>query len=276
MSSIAPRYACKLQFLAMSQLLTFLRIADGFGFREKMMAWNQEQIPVSIAKQIGWNMAIDAVGAGVYGGIVKRDWSGSIVIGDEWPENNVAPPAHNPLHPTGPYLDFSKYNSANRGYAKIASLISKGAVSELEGLFQSIPDDASRRKLANLVMTGGARPLHMCGMGSGADTSEIITVLIKYGADVNAKDNYELTPKDRMAGNIALQRHRGVSGRDLPLGVPMWTSDDFMYTGPGESEVQKAAEDVGASAESESNPLPWVVGGAALLLLVQLYYRELA
>ena len=28
--------------------------------------------------------------------------AGTVVIGDEWPENNRAPPAHNPVHSTGP------------------------------------------------------------------------------------------------------------------------------------------------------------------------------
>merc|ERR1712224_865096 len=117
-----------------------------------------------------------------------------------------------------------------------------GASTELENLFQSIPNDASRKKLANLVMAGGARPLHMCGMGRGGDTSELITVLIKYGADVNAKDNYEYTPMDRLAsnsvaGNRILQSHVGKRGRQLPRGVPKWDSDDFAYSGPGEVEA---------------------------------------
>jgi hypothetical protein len=249
MISVEVNFRCTLQLITMAQLLASLRTAAGFAGKpipdDMMMTWNQEQIPVRTALQIGWNLPMDVVGAGVYGGIVKRDVDGRVVNGDEWPENNIAPPAHNPVHSTGPYLNFSKFNAANRGYTKIATLIQQsrgGAASELEDLFQSIPNDASRRKLANLVMTGGARPLHMCGMGRGGDTSEIIKVFIKYGADVNAKDNYEYTPMDRLssnsvAGNRVLQSHGGVRGRDLPRGVPQWDSDEFMYTGPGESDV---------------------------------------
>lgn len=37
------------------------------------MSWNREPIPYQTALQIGWNLPIDVVGAGVYGGIVKRD-----------------------------------------------------------------------------------------------------------------------------------------------------------------------------------------------------------
>merc|ERR1740138_1363288 len=129
---------------------------------DAMMTWNNEQIPVHVALGIGWNLPIDVVGAGVYGGIVKRDVAGKIVIGDEWPENNRAPPAHNPVHSRGPYLDFSKLTAENRGYSHIANLIISGRASKLEALLESAGSDDERRKLANLVMTGGARPLHMC------------------------------------------------------------------------------------------------------------------
>lgn len=240
-----------LAFLAVPlifHMLAQLRSVTGLGGKQvsadMMMSWNQEAIPVQVALQIGWNLPIDVVGAGVYGGIVKRDSNGNVVIGDEWPENNVAPPAHNPVHSKGPYLDFSKYTSANRGYSKIAVLIQqsrRGDASKMEALFQSIPEEKDRKKLANLVMTGGARPLHMCGMGAGGDTSEIIKVLIKYGAEVNAKDNYEYTAMDRLSsnnvkGNQVLQSHGGVRGRQLQRGVPQWDSDEFSYTGPGETE----------------------------------------
>merc|ERR1712008_302020 len=85
---------------------------------------------------------------------------------------------------------------------------------ELEGLFEQA-QSSERTQLANLVMTGGARPLHMCGMGRGGDTSEIIQILIRHGADVNAKDNYEYAPMDRLAsnfvaGNAVLKSHGAV------------------------------------------------------------------
>eukprot|EP00928_Gymnodinium_smaydae_P084451 TRINITY_DN67729_c0_g1_i1.p1 TRINITY_DN67729_c0_g1~~TRINITY_DN67729_c0_g1_i1.p1 ORF type:complete len:225 (-),score=26.92 TRINITY_DN67729_c0_g1_i1:175-810(-) len=203
-----------------------------------MMNWNKEPIPFQVALQIGWNLPMDVVGAGVYGGIAKRDANGKVIIGDEWPEDNRAPPAHNPVHSVGPYLDFSKFTPSNRGYTAIARMIQRGNVSEIEALFQSIQAPEEKKKLANLVMTGGARPLHMCGMGRGGDTSEIIKVLVANGADVNAKDNYEYTPMDRLAsncvsGNAVLRSHGGVNGRKLPRGVPQWDSDEFAYLGPG-------------------------------------------
>merc|ERR1719231_1674183 len=95
-----------------------------------MMAWNKEPIPYAVALRIGWNLPMDVVGAGVYGGIAKRDASGRIVVGDEWPEDNRAPPAHNPVHSTGPFLDYSKLTQENRGYPKIATLIMTGKVTK--------------------------------------------------------------------------------------------------------------------------------------------------
>jgi len=200
------------------------------------MQWNNEKIPFGIALQIGWNLPIDVVGAGVYGGFVKRDDMGKIIRGDEWPENNFKPPAHNPVHSTGPYLDYSKFTKENRGYTKIARLIQHRGSQELDEFISQLEDESERKKLANLVMTGGARPLHMCGMGRGGNTSDLIEVLVKHGAEINAKDNYELTPMDRLASNSVtgrkvLQKYGGKYGRQLSRGCPEWTSDEFDYTG---------------------------------------------
>ena len=122
----------------------------------------------------------------------------------------------------------------NRGYTKISIVIQNGDISELENLFNSLKEEKEKEKLANLVMTGGARPLHMCGMGRGRDASELIKSLISYGADVNAKDNYELTPMDRLAsnwcsGSAILRQHGALPGRKLKPGVPNWENDEFDY-----------------------------------------------
>ena len=97
-----------------------------------LMNWNKQPIPIEVALQIGWNLPIDVVGAGVYGGIVKRDDAGKVVVGDEWPENNRAPPAHNPVHSTGPFLDYAKFSKANRGYTHIANLIIDGSPTKMD------------------------------------------------------------------------------------------------------------------------------------------------
>jgi hypothetical protein len=224
--------------LQLLHLIMFARLRPSS--TQGMMDWNGEPIPYQVALQIGWNLPMDVVGSGVYSGIVKRDESGKILVGDEWPENNKGPPAHNPVHSKGPYLDFSKLTPSNRGYTDIARVIQSGDANTLAKMFQSIDDDTQKRKLANLVMTGGARPLHSCGMSRGGDASAMIKVLIDNGADVNAKDNYEMTPLDRLAsnsvsGNRILRSHGAVSGRQLPKGVPQWDSEEFAYLGTGDS-----------------------------------------
>jgi len=201
------------------------------------MRWNDQPIPLEVARRVGWHPSTDMVGAGVYGGVVKRDSTGKILVGDEWPEDNCAPPAHNPVSSSGPYLDYSKYTPANRGYSVISTLIIDGNASRLDALFNSIDSETDRRSLANLVMTGGARPLHMCGMSYGADAAELVKVLIKHGADVNAKDNYSMTPIDRLGSNAVtgasiLKKHGAVSGFMLSPELPDWQSDDFVFTNP--------------------------------------------
>merc|ERR1719353_1644412 len=104
------------------------------------------------------------------------------------------------------------------GYTLIARLIIKGNPLKLNALLESVESESERRKLSNLVMAGGARPLHMCGMSRGGDATELISTLIKHGADVNAKDNYEMTPMDRLAsnsvrGNEVLKRAGALPGR---------------------------------------------------------------
>jgi len=202
----------------------------------RVMNWNAQPIPYEVALRIGWNLPQDVVGAGVYGGMVKRNENGQIVIGDEWPEDNIQVPAHNQRHVTGPYLDYSKLTEKNRGYSAIAHVIMAGDAVALREMLNNAKDT---KALANLVMTGGARPLHMCGMSRGGDASSLVEILIAAGADVNSKDNYELTPMDRLASNLVhgnpiLKEAGAKTSASLPNGVPEWDTDEFNYVGHGE------------------------------------------
>ena len=51
----------------------------------------------------------------------------------------------------------------------------------------------------NEISTGGATPLHMCGMSAAASRST--AHIIARGGDVHAVDSYGFTPLDRMASN---------------------------------------------------------------------------
>ena len=60
-------------------------------------------------------------------------------------------------------------------------------------LIEKYPD------LVNDVTTGGAQPLHMCGMSRSKQHA--VRALVERGADVEALDTYGMTPLHRMASN---------------------------------------------------------------------------
>ena len=124
----------------------------------------------------GFNPYSDSVGAGIYGGRVKRDDKGEIIVGEQYQNHNSNP---GPVYAGGGYTPM--INSLRRGEAEISKLIDK------------YPD------LVNEISTGGATPLHMCGMSN--ENQKVTAFLIKRGADINAVDTYGFTPLHRMASN---------------------------------------------------------------------------
>merc|ERR1719506_902919 len=124
----------------------------------------------------GFNPYADTVGAGIYGGIVKRDATGKIVIGRQYQNHNKRP---------GPVY-------AGGGYTPMSNALRKGEPA-LKLLLDKYPE------LVNDVSTGGASPLHMCGMGR--DNQQATAYLISRGADIEALDTYGMTALHRMASN---------------------------------------------------------------------------
>ena len=125
----------------------------------------------------GFEPYADSVGAGIYGGIVKRHpHTGEIVIGRQYQNHNPRP---------GPQY-------AGGGYAPSA-LVLDDADARLIPLLTKYPD------LANDVTTGGAQPLHMCGMSRSKQHA--VGALVERGADIEALDTYGMTPLHRMASN---------------------------------------------------------------------------
>ena len=88
----------------------------------------------------GFDPYTDSVGPGIYGGIVKRDDNGEIVIGAQFQGHNPNP---GPVYAGGGYTPTSK---------------ALHDITVLTKLLETHPE------LANDVSTGGATPLHMCGM----------------------------------------------------------------------------------------------------------------
>jgi len=124
----------------------------------------------------GFDPYADTVGPGIYGGIVQRGPDGEVVIGQQYQNHNPRP---------GPVY-------AGGGYTPINTALRQGKAA-LKPLLDKYPD------LVNDVSTGGARPLHMCGMGR--DNEHAAAYLILRGADIEALDTYGMTPLHRMASN---------------------------------------------------------------------------
>ncbi|CAE8648350.1 unnamed protein product, partial [Polarella glacialis] len=89
----------------------------------------------------GFDPYADTVGAGIYGGIVKRDDQGNVVVGKQYQNHNPPP---GPIYAGGGYTPMNE--ALRKGPAALAPLLNK------------YPD------LVNDISTGGATPLHMCGM----------------------------------------------------------------------------------------------------------------
>ena len=89
----------------------------------------------------GFDPYADSVGPGIYGGNVKRDADGQIVIGRQYQDHNSRP---------GPVY-------AGTGYSEMSQALSRGPAAGA-AVLQRSPD------LVHEISTGGATPLHMCGM----------------------------------------------------------------------------------------------------------------
>lgn len=124
----------------------------------------------------GFDPYKDTVGPGIYGGVVKRDQKGDVVIGRQYQNHNSRP---GPVYAGGGYAPSSKSLDDVRG--------------KLVPLLRKYPD------LSNDVTTGGAAPLHMCGMSRSKQ--DAVAALVQRGADIEALDTYGMTPLHRMASN---------------------------------------------------------------------------
>ena len=123
----------------------------------------------------GWDPVADTVGAGIYSGRVKRDASGAVVYGPQYAGHNPRP---GPVYAGGGYTEMAQ--AIQRGPDAVAALLARGAD-------------------ANEEATGGARPLHTCGMSRRGQAC--VRVLLAAGAQVDALDTYGYTPLHRMASN---------------------------------------------------------------------------
>jgi ankyrin repeat protein len=124
----------------------------------------------------GFDPHHDTVGPGIYGGIVLRDNFGEVVIGAQYQNHNPRP---------GPVY-------AGGGYTPMSKAVQEGT-SALTLLLDAYPE------LVNDVSTGGATPLHQCGMSRQGERATAF--IIEHGGNVEATDTYGYRPLHRMASN---------------------------------------------------------------------------
>ena len=125
----------------------------------------------------GFDPYADTVGPGIYGGIVVRDTVGNILIGNQYQNHNPRP---------GPVY-------AGGGYTTTVRKLHSDNLVALAAWLDKYPD------LVNEVTTGGATPLHMCGMSRSGERATAL--FIERGGDINAMDTYGFQPLHRMASN---------------------------------------------------------------------------
>lgn len=131
----------------------------------------------SSVTQDGFDAAADTVGPSIYGGSVQRDATGFVLYTTQYIENDH--------HRPGPVYDGNGYSLMSRaihfGPDKVAEL--------LRDYPQMIED----------ISTGGATPLHVCGM---SERGQLCTqTLVDAGADIYALDSYNYNALHRMASN---------------------------------------------------------------------------
>eukprot|EP00240_Pyramimonas_obovata_P013999 CAMPEP_0118922154 /NCGR_PEP_ID=MMETSP1169-20130426/1177_1 /TAXON_ID=36882 /ORGANISM="Pyramimonas obovata, Strain CCMP722" /LENGTH=211 /DNA_ID=CAMNT_0006862983 /DNA_START=167 /DNA_END=802 /DNA_ORIENTATION=+ len=157
----------------------------------------------------GFDPYADTVGPGIYGGEVKRDpKTGEVLIGRQYQNHNSRP---GPIYTGSGYTAMSK--ALKTGETAIAVLLEKNP------------------ELVNEISTGGATPLHMCGMSKQNQHST--AYLISRGGQVDALDTYGYTALHRMASN------------NLPVGAEalLKAGADVNYaTSYGETPLQVAMQ----------------------------------
>lgn len=125
----------------------------------------------------GFDPYADTVGPGIYGGSVQRDRNdGTVVMGRQYQNHNRLP---------GPVYD-------GKGYSLMSRAVHAGP-NKVRELLKDFP------QLNQEVTTGGARPLHICGMSRRGQLAT--QVLIDAGADLAALDTYNYNALHRMASN---------------------------------------------------------------------------
>lgn len=193
----------------------------------------------------GFDPYRDTVGPGIYGGRVQRDELGRVVVGRQYQNHNPRP---------GPVY-------AGGGYTPVVEALRGGG--ELAALLQKHPD------LVNDVTTGGALPLHMCGMGR--ENQKAVRALVEGGADIEALDTYGMTPLHRMASNnLALgARLLLQAGADPNFGGKIGEPPASVARSGAARDVMKVLQDAASLRPARNNMAEVRVDGAEVVWAAQ-------
>eukprot|EP00756_Hemistasia_phaeocysticola_P028553 Hpha_TRINITY_DN16179_c3_g9::TRINITY_DN16179_c3_g9_i1::g.7977::m.7977 len=190
----------------------------------------------------GFDPYRDTVGPGIYGGTVKREFANAPQEGGA--EKDGHPP---PLQNIPYGRQYQNHNPrpgpqyTGGGYTPVVKAVLGEGTLTLKELLGKHPD------LSNDESTGGALPLHMCGMG-GVRADKVET-LVEFGADIEALDTYGMTPLHRMASNNLGEAAAALLalGADPTYGGAIGTSPTEMARSSRASAVLAALKKTGGA-----------------------------
>ena len=175
----------------------------------------------------GFDAVADTVGAGIYSGRVKRSAAGEVLIGPSYAGHCPVP---GPLYAGNGYTDMAK--AIHSGPEAVKKLLDAGAD-------------------PNEVMTGGARPLHTCGMSRpGQLSAAVLAAAVKAaGGSIDEPDCWGYTPLHRMASNgLAIGAEALIAaGADVSKQTANGQTPLMVAQLSGEREVADLLLDHGAS-----------------------------
>lgn len=150
---------------------------------ESKVARIYNSVTMQIPEIDDFDLEGDVVGAIIYGGRVKRDANGEVIIGD--PNDDYTPYEDGLIYAGGGYTELSEAIQ-NRGPEAVAELLK------------------SHPQLAQEITTGAATPLHISAMSDRGEQSMklLLEVLEQQGPyDVDTKDLWGYTALHRCAAN---------------------------------------------------------------------------
>ena len=150
-------------------LLPFLTLASSFIAPSYIPLPPLSLTRTRLSAQDGLDADADTVGPGIYGGRVKIDASGDVVIGAQYEMHMSLP---------GPVYD-------GNGYTELSSAIRKGVPETVKSLLNKTPE------MVNQVQTGYATPLHVSCMSELGQ--QCTATLLEFSAEVDAKDAWGYT-----------------------------------------------------------------------------------